>query len=317
MALRRRISGCYSGPSSVSHRFRLAVVVLAALLGRCLSKTNQPACVSYSHLTCLFGAVDVRRGHCHPTSCKFDVRREMHGCVFPESGLFTYADGEEGCKDPFMTTDRSGVAPCGEGRCCRGDHEGDFAVTGRVGNKYDRHVYEPTDSSCRYAEIGRGQILHYLRSRNSPIVVAGDSMMRQFFLRLVTMMRGQARMVDYHQHAHAMYAVCREADVFRMSTNNSNSTSVSPNDEHLIDKISPFFGVRNGPGTAMARAAMSKCTRAPALLHYMHLPTFEQQTRGLLEYLERTPATFVKPVYLVSVGYWTHVSEVGRVVYFC
>ncbi len=274
----------------------------------------------------------MRRGHCHPTSCNFDVRREMHGCVFPESGEFTYEDGEGGCKDPFMTTDRSSVSPCGEGRCCRGDHEGDFAVAGHVGKKYDRHVFEPTDSTCRYAEINRGQILHYLRSRNSPIVVVGDSMMRQFFLRLVTMMRGQTRMVDYHQHAHAMYAVCREADIFRMSTNNSNSTSVSPNDKHLIEKISPFFGMRNGPGTAMARAAMSKyvfylslpvrclfaacslpvrfvsllvphhptapapnrCSRAPALLHYMHLPTFEQQTNGLLEYLYRTPATLVK-----------------------
>ena len=135
-------------------------------------------------------------------------------------------------------------------------------------------------------------------------------MMRQFFLRLVTMMRGQRRMVDYHQHAHAMYAVCREADVFRLSTNNSNETSVSPNDGHLIDKIGPFFGVRGGPGTLMARAAMSKCSRAPALFHYMHLPTFEQQTKGLLEYLHKTPATFVKPIYLVSVGYWTHSETV-------
>jgi len=80
----------------------------------------------------------------------------------------------------------------------------------------------------------------------------------------------------------------------RMSTNNSNDTSVSPNDgtyggrggqrgvrrpvivhlsrtlytldtgksaEHLLEKIGPFFGVRNGPGTLMARAAMAKCTR--------------------------------------------------------
>ena len=31
--------------------------------------------------------------------------------------------------------------------------------------------------------------------------------------------------------------------------------------EHLLDKIGPFFGVRNGPGTLMARAAMAKCTR--------------------------------------------------------
>jgi hypothetical protein len=151
-----------------------------------------------------------------------------------------------------------------------------------------------------------------MRSRNSPVVVAGDSMMRQFFLRLVMMMRGQKRLVDYHQHAHAMYAVCREADVFRLSTNNRNETSVSPNDGYLIDKIGPFFGVRGGPGTLMARAAMSKCSRSPAQFHYMHLPTFDQQTKGLKEYLRSTGAAMVKPIYLVSVGYWTHADSVPQ-----
>lgn len=86
-------------------------------------------------------------------------------------------------------------------------------------------------------------------------------------------------------------------------------------------------------------------------MHYMHLPTFEQQTKGLMEYLYKANAVMVrvivvctvsggmngvshhhppltatrrhsppladrhcrsiqvKPVYLVSVGYWTHGSE--------
>ena len=48
----------HSGLCFVSPRCFLVLVVLCALLGRCLSETTsgQPACVSYSHLTCLFGA---------------------------------------------------------------------------------------------------------------------------------------------------------------------------------------------------------------------------------------------------------------------
>jgi len=198
--------------SSVRGLVHLITVLLGtALVAKIsLGRDGREECVSYQQLTCLL-ASDVRRGNCHPAPCNFDVRREMGGCVFPESGEFTYSRvGDEACgDDPFMTTRKGRLEPgCGEGRCCRGDHKGDFVVKGRApGGKYDRFVFEPEDSECRYGEVGRGQILHYLRSRNSPIVVVGDSMMRQFFLRLVTMMRGQKRMMDYHQHAHAMYAV--------------------------------------------------------------------------------------------------------------
>jgi len=48
-----------------------------------------------------------------------------------------------------------------------------------------------------------------------------------------------------------------------------------------------------------------RCSRSPALLHYMHLPTFEQQIKGLQEYLYRTPATFVKVCFVVVIDwYW-------------
>jgi hypothetical protein len=39
------------------------------------------------------------------------------------------------------------------------------------------------------------------------VLVAGDSMMRQLFIRLAHMMRGTRRVMDYHVHAHASYAV--------------------------------------------------------------------------------------------------------------
>ena len=50
-------------------------------------------------------------------------------------------------------------------------------------------------------------MLDFLQSRNMDVLVAGDSMMRQLFIRLAHMMRGTLRVMDYHVHAHASYAV--------------------------------------------------------------------------------------------------------------
>lgn len=49
---------------------------------------------------------------------------------------------------------------------------------------------------------------------NTDIVIAGDSMMRQFYLRLIHQMRGRRRVFDYRVHTHAKYTYCDEADVF-------------------------------------------------------------------------------------------------------
>ena len=49
---------------------------------------------------------------------------------------------------------------------------------------------------------------------NTDIVVAGDSMMRQFYLRFLQQLRGQRRIFDYRVHTHAKYAFCDEMDVF-------------------------------------------------------------------------------------------------------
>lgn len=45
---------------------------------------------------------------------------------------------------------------------------------------------------------------------HSPLAaqVVGDSLMRQLYSRLVHMMRGHSRVVDYKMHTHAAYAVC-------------------------------------------------------------------------------------------------------------
>ena len=286
----------------------LCVVVVVA---------GTPQCVQYNPLTCLFGDVDIRKGDCHPAKCNFDIRGEM-GCVFPESGEFKYkdadldSDGNAVCRDSFMTTKRRGPPPCGgkTNRCCRADHPGDFVNMGPAkGGKYTKYEYKPSDSTCTYQEITRGQILHYLHSRGSPLAVMGDSMMRQFFLRLVMMIRGQTRLIDYHQHSHAQYSVCREADVFRISTSTANESSVLPNNAHLLAKIPSFFTTKAGPGTLMANTAMAKCSRSPVQFHYLHSPRFVNQIESIPAYLESLPLGS-KPVLLLSVGYWQNGEEV-------
>jgi hypothetical protein len=293
------------------------LLVLAVVAEKVAGTSTSQQCVRYEPLTCLFGDVDIRKGHCHPAKCDFDIRSEM-GCVFPESGEFTYSDpevdgnGNAVCSDPFMTTKRRGPEPCGgeSKRCCRADHKGDFVDVGPgTRGKYTKYEYRPTDSDCQYQEITRGQILHYLHSRGSTLAVMGDSMMRQFFLRLVMMIRGQTRLIDYHQHSHAQYAVCREADAFRVSTSTANETSVLPNNAHLLGRIPSFFRGKDGPGTLITQTSMTKCSRAPVEFHYLHVPRFVNQIESIPKYLKTLPLGS-KPVLLLSVGYWQNGDEV-------
>ena len=43
-------------------------------------------------------------------------------------------------------------------------------------------------------------------------MIAGDSIMRQFFNSAVALFRGQKVAMDYNKHAHARYLVCQSAD---------------------------------------------------------------------------------------------------------
>lgn len=52
----------------------------------------------------------------------------------------------------------------------------------------------------------------------SRIVIAGDSIMRQFFSSGVSLFRGQAVALDYNKHAHARYRVCTAADKLSFGT---------------------------------------------------------------------------------------------------
>jgi hypothetical protein len=53
-------------------------------------------------------------------------------------------------------------------------------------------VFEP-DRGCRYAQYTGSEVLDYFQSSATDILVVGDSFMRQLFVRLVHLLRGQVQ----------------------------------------------------------------------------------------------------------------------------
>ena len=217
-------------------KFLGVLIPIFLQFARCTSA--QTECATFRPKTCLYDeSVTFSDRQCHPQPCTFDVAQELE-CGFVESGTYKYepepAEGTGCAPDAFMSTRRAHPSPCGQ-RCCRADHEGAFANRGLCiyGTNASVYDFQPIDNTCRYQSISRGQVLHYLHARRAIITVIGDSMMRQFFLRLVMMMRGQQRLLDYHLHTHAQYFVCREADAFRLATGSSNTSRASVDMEYL------------------------------------------------------------------------------------
>ncbi len=226
---------------------------------------------------------------------------QEYKCGFAETGTYTYEpEPLSGCKDPFMSMHRGRPAACG-GRCCDSTLHGKFIRPTQAVHTY---TYQPTESDCKYAEITRGQLLHYLHSIDGPITVIGDSMMRQFFLRLVMMLRGQERLLDYHIRTHVQYHVCKEADSFRLTSPTPDGSTGQENSQHLRDVvINGFFRMENGAGLYNAKQVLEKCSHPPRELHYLSSPLFPSQSAILPLYLESLPVG-VKPVIVAAVGYW-------------
>ena len=87
---------------------------------------------------------------------------------------------------------------------------------------------------------------YWLRAQNIDIVVAGDSMMRQHFTRLVQMLRGRQRNIDYRVHTHGSYSYCDEVrqDWSRRYTRDSRSIrSISVGTPWLDDRALMGRGV--------------------------------------------------------------------------
>lgn len=60
-------------------------------------------------------------------------------------------------------------------------------------------VFQP-DSGCTYHQYGRSEILEFYQDSATDILVIGDSFMRQLFVRLLHLMRGQVALVTSHLH---------------------------------------------------------------------------------------------------------------------
>ena len=226
-------------------------------------------------------------------------------CAFPETGTYTYAnEPPTGCEDPFMSTHRAPPSTdCGD-RCCTSVSQGKYEIRGKVPNtNAPKYAFQPQEESCRYDEISRGQLMHYLNAASGPIAVIGDSIMRQFFLRLVMMIRGQRRLLDYHIHTHARFSVCHEADAFRLASPSENGDLRNSSHERLQTIIPGFFTRNEGPGRAAAQKSLSSCSKAVHEVHYLFAPRWYAQNSFLPIYLDSQPA-LTKPVVVTSVGYW-------------
>jgi hypothetical protein len=180
---------------------RLSLVSLV-LTFSCLAvhATANENCLQYDSRSCLFGAqVTVGNTRCKPRPCNFPSANEFgQECAFSETGTYSVDDS---CADPFLSTTRSGASPCGEERCCSTSSPGSFTPDGTYPNGAQRFSYQPlAPESCRYSSYTRGQVMATLESIKAPLVVIGDSMMRQLFLRLVMMMRGQQRLLGNDEY---------------------------------------------------------------------------------------------------------------------
>lgn len=247
-------------------------------------------------------------------------------CGFPETGSFSFSyhqldHQQQGlqnpCDDTFMSMRRTlkNAPACSDltGRCCRSDFtRGLFSPHGSIpgAETAQRYSYQPIDTNCEYANITRGQVLHALRRYGSPLVVFGDSMMRQLFLRLVFLMRGQQRLLDPHLQTHAQYLVCKEADAFRVFQASPSGSLSDMTSDDLFVGLPSFFAMEEGPGLDATRQSLSRCSRTPMRLDFVWSPLYGQQAKMVGAYIAALPAG-VKPVIISSVGYWESKNDIS------
>lgn len=96
-----------------------------------------------------------------------------------------------GCASPFLEqASIAAPAPTCTTSCCAADAEdgGEWVDhTGYPGHK----VFQPP--ACKYHQYTRSEVLDYFQGGGVDIVVVGDSFVRQLFVRLVHLLRGQVR----------------------------------------------------------------------------------------------------------------------------
>jgi len=226
-------------------------------------------------------------------------------CPFYASGMYETGKADE-CADDFMTQARRELPTCDDKQyCCGGSPRGQFR------HREDRYTFVPLKKEqCAYFEYNRHEVLDFLQGQKMDILVAGDSMMRQLYIRMVHMMRGARRVLDYHIHTHANYGVCQESDRFKMSPVNDNNASVESfkklDLDYLQDTIPEFF--KYSPN----QDPMLLCKDPHVAINYMHAPDYVLQRRYLEQYMEHIVDEGRQVTLVLSVGYWVWFPEVPQ-----
>lgn len=298
----------------------LAAVALLLITGLPGTLADETCATYVPDERCLFAPeIKVASTRCKPVPCEYNLSEAYGSCGFPESGTYVTSSSSF-CTDAFMSTRRANATACGKGRCCLTDLRGTFSINGQLPSGAPRYEFRPVyPRTCRFTEMTRGQLMSVLERINAPLVVMGDSMMRQLYLRLVLMMRGQHRTLDYKMHTHAMYHTCDEADAFRISRNNGyggvGNSAYDP--EYLSGPvIGKFFEQQEGPGLVAFQRSLKRCKKAPVKLHYLMAPTYLNQTLALKRYMAfQAKSSSVKPILVLSVGYWEVNPEAYRPAY--
>mmetsp|Transcript_3550 Transcript_3550/g.10331 ORF Transcript_3550/g.10331 Transcript_3550/m.10331 type:complete len:816 (-) Transcript_3550:2377-4824(-) len=227
--------------------------------------------------------------------CEFDHAASLT-CPFPSGGTFTKTDRKD-CPD-FMKIEERKLPTC-KTACCGGVVPGTFQ-----NSTVEAHAYEyvaDESAGCSYFNYRRAEILDKLLGENIDIVVAGDSMMRQNYLRLVQMMRGRHRIFDYRVHTHASYSYCDEADTFRTA---SYMADMKQPEKSYLTEVIPEFFARDDTADGL-----KQCTRGVGRLDFLHAPLFATHGPSIELYL-KTANPKRRLVVLSYVGVWTKVPKI-------
>jgi len=230
--------------------------------------------------------------------CNFDVKQRMK-CPFWASGSFKRRDSEAACSTRHMEQVQRPRPTC-ESSCCTADPgPGAWIVDKQApGHK----VFQP-DAGCVYYQYGRQEILESFQGASTDIMIVGDSFLRQLFVRLLHLMRGQERVVDYKIHTHASYATCDAADSFVVAP--AYNDGLGANKDKQFYSVNSFFLGHN----VTSDPRWSDCSQQPMQVHYMFGSTFRQQVRNLERYSKDGWEPTTKIDVVISVMFWTHEWE--------
>lgn len=238
---------------------------------------------------------DCMEGH----TCKFDVRKRLK-CPFWASGSYRNIESGRSCSSASMEERFLGPNPTCANSCCTADPGPGSWIADR--NAPGHLVFKP-DNGCEYHQYSRAEILEFYQGTATDILVVGDSFMRQLFVRLTHILRGQERVVDFKIHTHASYATCDEVDNFLVSP--AYTPSLTADKDKQFRGVDTFFHLQN----ISSEETWSTCSDRPMQVNYLFGSTFRQQERNIQRYASSGFQKGSQVDVIISVMFWTHAWE--------